>query len=237
MAKWVANFFSLLTVFSISIFLSNAQDVPRHVTAADPALTNADVLKMVAAKLGNEVIITKIRTSTCDFDTTIDTILTLKSAGVSDPVLQAMVEYGETSKSQTKDLSLNQSALKSPPPTHEQPRVYLVDRDEWKLSGGFAATGTSAAGSIHAGVRRDYTEILKTFSRACPQVTFTGDRTKADYAVVLDHKTWMETPWTGHENEYVIFNRAGDLIYSGATDKMKNAAKDSCKAILGASKN
>jgi hypothetical protein len=202
-------------------------------------LTNADVLRIVAAKLGNEVIVAKIRTSTCDFDTTVDTILKLKIAGVSDSVIQAMVESGKPSKFQTKDPSLSQSALKSSPPapTHEQLRAYLVDRDEWKLSGGFAATETSAAGSIHAGVRRDYTEILRTFARACPQVTFTNERTKADYAVVLDHKTWMETSWTAHENEYVIFNRTGDLIYSGATDKMKNAAKDSCKAILGASKN
>ena len=116
------------------------------------------------------------------------------------------------------------------------PRVYVVDRDEWKLSGGFAATETSAAGSIRAGVRRDYTEILKTFAQACPQVTFTDDRAKADYAVVLDHKTWSETSWTGHQNEFVIFNRAEDLIYSGATDRIKTAAKDSCKAVIGASK-
>jgi len=114
----------------------------------------------------------------------------------------------------------------------EKPRVYVVDRDEWKLSGGFAGN----AGSIQAGVRRDYTEILKTFAQACPQVTFTSDRAKADYAVVLDHKTWRETSWTGHQNEFVIFNRAEDLIYSGATHEMKTAAKDSCKAVLGASK-
>jgi hypothetical protein len=118
----------------------------------------------------------------------------------------------------------------------EKPRVYVVDRDEWKLSGGFAATETSAAGSIRAGVRRDYTEILKTFAQACPLVTFTDDRTKAEYEVVLDHKTWSETSWTGHQNEFVIWNRSGDLIYSGATHNLKNAAKDSCKAVLGASK-
>lgn len=123
-----------------------------------------------------------------------------------------------------------------PGAAQEKPRVYLVDRDDWKLSGGFAATETSAAGSVQAGVRRDYTEILKTFAQACPQVTFTSNRAKADYAVVLDHKTWKETSWTGHQNEFVIFNRADDLIYSGATNRMKTAARDSCKAVLGAFK-
>jgi hypothetical protein len=220
-------------------FLSNAQDSPQQVPGTNPALTNSDVLKMVVAKFGDDVVIAKIRTSICSFDTTIDTILNLKTAGVSDAVIQAMVEAGGNVKLLVKNPPANQDAPKplGTTVTHEQPRAYLVDRDEWKLSGGFAATGTSAAGSIHAGVRRDYTEILKTFARTCPQTTFTNDRTKADYAVVLDHKTWMETSWTGHQNEYVIFNRAGDLIYSGAADKMKNAAKDSCKAIMAASKN
>lgn len=44
-------------------------------------------------------------------------------------------------------------ALVDPGAAQEKPRVYLVDRDDWKLSGGFAATQTSATGSIHAGVR------------------------------------------------------------------------------------
>jgi hypothetical protein len=133
-------------------------------------------------------------------------------------------------------LVLASLVLVLPGAAQEKPRVYLVDRDAWKLSGGFAATETSAAGSIQAGVRRDYTEILKTFAQTCPQVTFTSNRAKADYAVVLDHKTAMETGWFGHKNEFVIFNRTEDLIYSGATDRMKTAAKDSCKAILSASK-
>lgn len=119
-----------------------------------------------------------------------------------------------------------------PAAAQEKPRVYVVDRDEWELSGGF----NGDVGSIHAGMRRDYTEILKTFVQECSQVTFTSDRAKADFAVVLDHKTWKETSWTGHQNEFVIFNRPGDVIYSGATHTMKNAAKDSCKAVLAASK-
>jgi hypothetical protein len=228
--------FLCFTIWFLFAFLSYAQ---KSTPATNSALTNSDVLKMVEAKLGNEVIVSKIRASTCDFDTSIETILKLKNAGVSDVVIQAMVEAGGATKSQVKDhvpLNPDDSKPQPTPTAQERPRVYLVDRDEWKLSGGFAATETSSVGSIHAGVRRDYTEILKTFAQACPQVTFTDDRTKADYAIVLDHKTWMETSWTGHENEFVIFNRAGDLSYSGATDKMKKAAKDSCKAVLGASK-
>jgi hypothetical protein len=115
-----------------------------------------------------------------------------------------------------------------------KPRVYVVDRDEWELTGGF----NGDVGNIHAGVRRDYTETLKTFAQACVQVTFTGDRAKADYAVVLDRKIKNRTnpAWGVYQNDFVIFNRAGDVIYSGSTLSLKNAAKDSCKALVSASK-
>lgn len=121
-----------------------------------------------------------------------------------------------------------------PTVAQDKSRVYVVDRDEWELSGGFNAD----VGSIHAGVRRDNTEILKTFAQVCHQVIFTVDPAKADYAVVLDRKIKSGTnpAWGVYQNDFVIFNRAGDVIYSGGTLSLKNAAKDSCKALLGTSK-
>jgi hypothetical protein len=58
-------------------------------------MTNADVLKMVEAKLSDDLIVSKIRGSACSFDTSTDTILKLKSQGVSDGVIQAMVSAGK----------------------------------------------------------------------------------------------------------------------------------------------
>jgi hypothetical protein len=131
-------------------------------------------------------------------------------------------------------LALASLVLLLPAAAQEKPRVYVVDRDEWELSGGF----NGDVGSIHAGVRRDNTEILKTFAQACRQVIFTSDRAKADYAVVLDRKIKNGTnpAWGVYQNDFVIFNRAGDVIFSGGTLSLKNAAKDSCKGVLGASK-
>jgi hypothetical protein len=59
---------------------------------AGPALTNADVIKLVAAKLPDSIIIKKIKSSACNFDTGTDGLIKLKQAGVSDAVIQAMVE-------------------------------------------------------------------------------------------------------------------------------------------------
>ena len=55
-------------------------------------LSNDDIIKLVQMKLGDSVIIAKIKSSPCAFETSVDGIAKLKQAGVSDVVLQAMVE-------------------------------------------------------------------------------------------------------------------------------------------------
>ena len=54
-------------------------------------LTNADVLKLFEAKLAPEVVIEKIKTSACDFDTSPEALRALKDAGVPDSLLLVMV--------------------------------------------------------------------------------------------------------------------------------------------------
>jgi hypothetical protein len=46
---------------------------------------------MVKAKLADSIVIQKIKSSTCEFDTSADALIKLKDAGVSDTVIQAML--------------------------------------------------------------------------------------------------------------------------------------------------
>jgi hypothetical protein len=55
-------------------------------------LTNNDIVKMVKVNLRDDIIISTIRSSQCDFDTTVNGMVKLKTAGVSDAVIQAMRE-------------------------------------------------------------------------------------------------------------------------------------------------
>src|ERR1035441_1398810 len=57
-------------------------------------LTNDDVMKMVQAKLADAIIVAKVKSSTCQFDTSTDALIKLKGAGVSDAVLEAMAGCG-----------------------------------------------------------------------------------------------------------------------------------------------
>jgi len=54
--------------------------------------TNDYVIKLVQAKLPDAVVLAKIRSSACAFDLRTDALIKLKRAGVSDAILQAMVE-------------------------------------------------------------------------------------------------------------------------------------------------
>ncbi len=93
-----------------------------------PVLTNDDVMKMVQAKLADGIIVAKVRSSTCKFDTSTDALIKLKGAGVSDTVLEAMAGCGAA------------PAPVTAPPTSAPPAagpvsdigVYMKVNGDWK---------------------------------------------------------------------------------------------------------
>ena len=107
-----------------------------------------------------------------------------------------------------------------------------MDKDSWHESGGFVATQDGASGTYHGSVRHISTEQIKSLNKACPEVTITAVAESASFIVVWDTKTYAETSWGGHQNEYVVYNQKGDVIYTGAAHKISNAAKDICRAVM-----
>jgi hypothetical protein len=55
-------------------------------------LTNNEVLTMLKAKLGNPIVVEKIRTSGCNYDMSVNALLMLKDKGANDDIIQAMQE-------------------------------------------------------------------------------------------------------------------------------------------------
>lgn len=60
-------------------------------TEAAEVLTNDAIVSMVKAGLGEELILSKIKTSTGQYDLTTNALIKLKTAGVSDKIIQAMM--------------------------------------------------------------------------------------------------------------------------------------------------
>jgi hypothetical protein len=69
----------------------SAQDAQGPPQSSPTPLTNADVLKMAESKLAPEIIVEKIKSSPCDFDTSPAALRGLKGAGVPDSLLLLMV--------------------------------------------------------------------------------------------------------------------------------------------------
>lgn len=73
--------------------------------ASAQVLTNADIVRMVQAKLSDAVIISEIQNSTCQFDTSPNALIQLKQAGINDKVLEAMTEAGHSGNSRAGNRS------------------------------------------------------------------------------------------------------------------------------------
>ncbi|KKN23595.1 hypothetical protein LCGC14_0903440 [marine sediment metagenome] len=71
-------------------------------------------------------------------------------------------------------------------------------------------------------------ETIHLFRKRCKEITVTLKKEKAHYIIVHDD--------TGagpgrKPQKIVVFNKDGDVIYSGATRSVRGAVKDACKAI------
>src|SRR3989442_13159464 len=71
---------------------ARATPTPSGSPVPQEVVTNADIVKLVSARLSDAVIIAKIKASKCTFDITTDALISMKEAGVSDAVIQAMTE-------------------------------------------------------------------------------------------------------------------------------------------------
>ena len=80
----------LLVLCTLALVVASAPSTSGQETIIE--LTNADIVTMVRAKLPPELIIAKIKSSRCRFDTFPTVLSELKYKGVSDEVLMAMVQ-------------------------------------------------------------------------------------------------------------------------------------------------
>ncbi len=65
-------------------------------STSSAVLTNKDILEMQKAGLPEQVLVAKVKSSQCDFDTSPGELSRLKSSGVADGVILAMVEAPAT---------------------------------------------------------------------------------------------------------------------------------------------
>ena len=92
----------LVLVAAVSLSLPGATSLAQEV------LTNDSVVQMVKAGLPEAIVIAKIKGTATKFDLKTDSLVSLKKAGVSDKVLEAMVSAGSVTAAPT-------TAMPAPP--------------------------------------------------------------------------------------------------------------------------
>ncbi|MFZ0980578.1 MAG: hypothetical protein WAN23_14355 [Candidatus Acidiferrales bacterium] len=85
-------FLTFCLVLSGSVPASQDTKTPQAPQATAKPLTNADVLDMLKAGLSQEIVIAKIKASSCEFDTAPAALKELKAANIPEAVILAMVE-------------------------------------------------------------------------------------------------------------------------------------------------
>lgn len=123
--------------------LVSAQQRTRQSTGKSPppqpeVLTNQSIIKMVNAKVSDDIIIAKIRQSKTRFDLSTDGIVQLKTEGVSDLVLNAMM-------SAPADPPKSEPPIK-PPAVSPTPHTTKPNTPESGKSGTSASKGNPSSG-------------------------------------------------------------------------------------------
>jgi hypothetical protein len=194
-------------------------------------LTNKDVVEMLKTGLPPDIVAAKVKSSKCNFDTSVAALNDLRAAKVPDSVILAMVE-----------------APRSVPFVDDgHIRVYVTDSQSWETYGyaWFHGSGSSSGGTgsfnqnggavSRGGARPQTVEIIKTFGERCPDITVTNQPEKANYVVTLDHEGGKGV--LRHRNKVALFNRNGDVLFSHSTLTLGNSVKDACEAIHNDTKN
>lgn len=106
-----------------------------------------------------------------------------------------------------------------------KPRVFIETADP----------ASSSATTVSTYYASGHSEQIRLLAQACPAVSVTEDAGNADLTVRWESKTWQQTSWVGHQQEFTLLSSTKQVIATGAAHTAKNAAKDICKLITAQS--
>jgi hypothetical protein len=128
---------------------------PAHKAPTAPAaMTNQDVIRLVKAKVADDLIVSKIKQSKTKFDTSVDALVALKQAGVSDNLIAVMMNPPAASTPAASAPAAANPAAATPPPARPAAAGAVASPAPAKTTPGFApsnvtkpvaATGTDVA--------------------------------------------------------------------------------------------
>jgi hypothetical protein len=115
-----------------------------------------------------------------------------------------------------------------------KPRVYIngTGNVDVQTNAGVVVGSGWAVGSSHStvGAHNQTMELAKDFPKQCPDVTVTLNAADADYTLSMNHEAFHGL--IHKNNQIMVANRRGDLVFSNTTRAVSHSVNDSCAAIL-----
>jgi hypothetical protein len=122
---WILTCFCIALSFTVRLLPQTAQPAPAKKAApkstAPAAMTNRDVIRLLQAKISEDIIITKIKQSKTHFDTSVDALVALRTAGATDRLI-ALIMDPSTESSAPSPAPAPAPASVSPAPAPAAPR-------------------------------------------------------------------------------------------------------------------
>lgn len=172
--------------------------------AGQQSMNNASVIKLAKAGLSDDVIISKINASPAAFDTSTDGLIGLKSAGVKDKVVAAIVVKAastDPASARVSSTKIEAAAVPSAPQAAAGPfhstdgkiRVYVTDHpliepNELDQDEAYGKTAPKPSVAAQAPPIDDAktVEVQADLVRACPSNVVASDNPdKADFVLVF----------------------------------------------------
>jgi hypothetical protein len=220
--------FASLALLALSTLAPRTHAETLAVTSSPPSaaqsseMTNEDVLDMTKAGLSAGVIVEKISNTPCRFDTSVSALEALKSSGVENSVLSAMIRCHASG------------------PAHTHPYVWIgANQERLSERSGMAITGRDSDDGISVETNptktttqthSEYADTARELSTKCPFLVITNRRSEADYAITIER--YHSGHLMSQRNSFSVFRvRDGNLVLSDKTTWLKNAADDICRVI------
>jgi hypothetical protein len=198
------------------------------IIAQSEILTNAEIIEMARAGLGAKVILDKIKSSTCEFDSSAKSLIELKKAGVDDEVITEIIEKSKKQRERVAqtlekpkefaDYSESQSPLDPfKPPT---PAEILRN----------AKTIAIKQTSVHPNRQNMEKALLKREEWRKLKLTLTEFRDNAD--LILDI-SYVSLSWITHRYTFRIYDqKSGILLVAGETTSWGSLQENLAKNII-----
>lgn len=240
----------LFALFVSSLFLQ-----------AQQTLNNDSIVKMVKAGLPDDVIASTVNSSAGTFDTTVDGLIGLKSAGVSDKVISALVtkNAGGAQASAAPVIPPPPAVGPSappPPPFHSTDgkiRVFVTDHPIFEANTVGKAEGNRHGGSAavashtQSGDDPRTVEIQADIQKVCPvNIVASNNSDRSDYVLVFRRRggarssmfafgglTGLALSAAAKVDGASLFQNDGDMIYATKQNTVEKAIKDICAHIPG----